>query len=76
MVPGPEVVKMTTEFEVCIHKSTTSDERHHKQSRSSQVNFAQQVQGMVEVIEELGNPFMEETKDLLDWTRQTLLIQL
>ena len=67
-VPGPEVVKMTTEFEVCIHKSTTSDERHHKQSRSSQVNFAQQVQGMVEVIEEMGNPFMEETKDLLDWT--------
>ena len=31
-----------------------------------QVNFAQQVQGMVEVIEEMRNPFMEETKDLLD----------
>ena len=25
--------------------------------RSSQVNFAQQVQGMVEVIEEVGNPY-------------------
>ena len=43
---------MTTEFDLCIHKSTTSDERYHKQSRSSQVNFAQQVQGMVKVIEE------------------------
>ena len=67
---------MITEFDVCIHKSTTSDERHQKQSRSSQVNFSQQVQGMVEVLEELRNPFMEETKDLLDWTQQTLLIQL
>ena len=76
MVPGPDVVRMTTEFDVCIHKNTTSDERHHKQSRSSQVNFAQQVQGMVEVIEEMGNPFMEETKYLLEWTQQTLLIQL
>ena len=26
---------------------------------------AQQVQGKVEVIEEMGNPFMDETKDLL-----------
>ena len=36
--------------------------------RIPQVNFAQQVQGMVEVIEEMGNPFMEETKDLLTLT--------
>ena len=28
---------MTTEFEACIHKSTTLDERNHEQSRSSQV---------------------------------------
>ena len=34
-VQRPEVVKMITEFDVCIHKSTTSDERHQKQSRSS-----------------------------------------
>ena len=64
------------ELPPCIHESTTSDERHHKQSRNSQVNFAQQVQGMVEVIEEMGNLLMEETKDLLDWTQQTLLTQL
>ena len=54
---------MTTEFEACSHKCTTLDERHHKQSRRFQVNFAQQVQGMVEVTEEMGNPFMEETKE-------------
>ena len=59
MVPGPEVVSITTEFEACIHKSTTIDEQHHEQSRGSQVYHAQQVQGMVEVIEEIG---MKETK--------------
>ena len=56
---------MTTEFEACIYKTTTLDKRHNKQSRSSQINFAQQVQGMVEVNEEMGNLFMEEPKDLL-----------
>ena len=63
MVPGPEVlVRMTTEFEACIHKCTTLDERHHEQSRTSQVNFAQQVQGMVKVI---GESIYGRTKDLL-----------
>ena len=68
-----------TEFEACIHKSTAAlDEQHHKQSRSSQVNFAQPVQGMVKVIEEMGNLFMEEInkKKHYDWTQETLLIQL
>ena len=65
MVAGPEVVRMTSEFEAFIHKKTTLDQRHHEQTRSSQVLFAQQVQSMVEVIEEMGNPFLEETKDLL-----------
>ena len=30
-----------------------------------QVNFAQHVKGLVEVMEELGNPFLEESTDLL-----------
>ena len=60
MVPGSEVVRMTTEFEACIHKSTTLDER--QQSRSSKVNFSQQVQGMVEVIEEMGIHLWKKSK--------------
>ena len=39
--------------------------RHHEQTKSIQVTFAQHVKSMVEVIEEMGNPFVEESKDLL-----------
>ena len=65
MVAGPEVVRMTSEFEASILKKSTLDQRHHEQTKSSQVLFAQQIQSMVDVIEEMGNPFLEETKDLL-----------
>lgn len=51
--------------EASILKKTPLDQRHHEQTRSSQVLFAKQVQSMVEVVEEMGNPFLEETKDLL-----------
>ncbi len=68
MVAGPELVRITAEFEASIeglHKRMTSKTRHHEQTKSSQVIFAQHVRSLVEVIEEMGNPFLEESKDLL-----------
>ena len=64
MVSGPEVARMTTEFEASIGmcKRMNTVTRHHEQTKSIQVTFAQH---MVEVIEEMGNPFVEEGKDLL-----------
>ena len=67
MVSGPEVARMTTEFEASIGmcKRMNTVTRHHEQTKSIQVTFAQHVKSMVEVIEEMGNPFEEESKDLL-----------
>ena len=48
-----------------MRKMMTTKERHHEQAKSTQVTFAQHVKSMVEVIEEMGNPFLEESKDLL-----------
>ena len=39
--------------------------RHHEHTIAVQVTFASEVQALVEVIEDLGNPFMEESGDLL-----------
>ena len=39
--------------------------RHHERTKSIQVTVAQHVKSMVEVIEEMGNPFVEVSKDLL-----------
>ena len=66
MVAGPELVRLTT-FEVSVeifHKKP-SGTQHHDQTKSTQVIFAQQVKNLVQVIEDIGNPFLEESKGLL-----------
>ena len=67
MVSGPEMVRMASEFEDTIHhrKATLETSRHHEQTNSCQSTFAKHVSSMVDAIDELGNPFLEETKDLL-----------
>ena len=67
MISGPEIMRLTAEFETSIegmHKKT-SHTCHHEQTRSAQMMFAQQVKSLVAVMEELGNPFLEESNDLL-----------
>jgi len=61
MVAGPEVVRVTAEFEASMEgkKRLSSETCHHEQTKSSRVTFAQHVKHLVEVIEEMGNPFME-----------------
>ena len=39
------------------------DTSHHKQTKSFQVTFGKQVKELVDVMEEMGNPFLEETTD-------------
>ena len=60
MVAGPEVVRMTAEFEAGMHKKVSLETGHHEQTKSNQVNFAQHVKGLVEVMEEVGNPFWKK----------------
>ena len=66
MAAGPEVLRLTTEFESSVenfHKNPSETQQHHDQMRSTQ--FAQQVKNLVQVMEEMGNPFLEESNDLL-----------
>ena len=67
MVSGPEVMMITGEFEATIEglqKETSTATHHHEQTKSKQVTFAQHVVKLVEVIEEMGTPFLEEISDL------------
>ncbi len=47
-------------------KRLSSETCHHEQTKGSQVIFAQHVKNLVEVIQEMGNPFMEKSKDLFE----------
>ena len=66
MVAGPEVARMTVEFEdFNMHPRNQEETRHHEETPSVQNTFARDVRPLVAVIEELGNPFEEDSQDLL-----------
>jgi len=66
MMAGPEIARLIGEFEdEPDFRNTSPDTRHHDQSASVQSTFVKDVQSMVNVMEDFGNPFQEESPDLL-----------
>ena len=69
MVAGPEITKITTEFEEqAMHQQDdagTTGHHHHDQQPAVQTVFLKEVGGLVTVLEEMGNPFLECSQDLL-----------
>lgn len=65
MLSGPEIARVIGEFELTYLDDDKGDIRHHEQQKSIQVTFSAQVKSIVSSIEELGNPFLEEGKDLI-----------
>ncbi|RXN31429.1 hypothetical protein ROHU_004760 [Labeo rohita] len=66
MVSGPEVSQLVIQYELASEvNEATEDIRHHEQTRQSQKSFTDKVQRLFAVMKDLGNPFQEESKDLL-----------
>ena len=65
MISGPEIARVVTEFEETFMKSKTENVRHHEQSPGVQYCFAKDVKALVDTIEEMRNPFLEDSMDLL-----------
>ena len=66
MVSGPEIARIVGEFEVSVNEREMSeDQDHHESSKSQQLKFCKEVSSLVAVFEEMGNPFLEESNDLL-----------
>ncbi|KAG1692631.1 Lysosome membrane protein 2 [Nymphon striatum] len=67
MVAGPEVVRVIEEFQdVGQHcRQKKADTRHHDQTPSVQTSFVKDVRSLVDVIEEMGNSFEEESQDVV-----------
>ena len=64
MVAGPEVARVIDEFEM-TQEHHDSKTLHHDQTESIQKSFDKDVRALVSVFEELGNPFLEETTDIV-----------
>ena len=66
MISGPEMARLVSEFEASM---TTEVEvqgaDHHEVQRSSQVSFFKDMKSLVTTIKDFGNPFLEESEDLI-----------
>ncbi|KAL9954824.1 hypothetical protein ACROYT_G042404 [Oculina patagonica] len=66
MISGPEMARLVNEFEASVTSVTQAQEgKHHEAQRSYQVSFFKDVKSLVATIEDLGNPFLEESQDLI-----------
>ena len=75
MVAGLEVAALIEDFEGAYHLVGRRDEvLHHDQTASMQNAFRKDVCLLVNIMEELGNPFQRRVKTYLSLTTQRLRI--
>lgn len=66
MTAGPEVARALNKFkDNCLKKEKENELLHHESTNSAQASFAKNVRQLVSVFEEMGNPFLEESGDLI-----------
>lgn len=67
---GPEVARCISEFESELERERSSSPSareflHHEEGLTAQKNFKQQVNCLVDVIDDFGNPFKDDCSELL-----------
>ena len=66
MIAGPEIARVITDFEKDTMKSQSQNEKqHHEQTKEIQTSFKKDVTALVDVIDDMGSPFQEESVNLL-----------
>lgn len=66
MLAGPEVSGLVANYEaVSGAKDVKKGNHHHEQTEAAQKAFFEKVKRLTSVMREMGNPFMEESDDLL-----------
>ena len=62
-VAGPELARIISEFEEAKESSHKADlnTHHYEQTKGFQSNCSQQVKSLVEVMEDMGNPFTDDS---------------
>ena len=64
MVAGPEISRILEQLEDS-YGGVRADTQHHEETEANQKHFLEHVRQMTNAMEEQGNPFMEDTKDLI-----------
>lgn len=66
MIAGPELSRLVAACEaVSATKDAAVDSKHHEQTLSAQRSFLEKAEALFRVFKEMGNPFQEDSADLL-----------
>ena len=65
MVAGPEVSHLVRTYEKISDGKDENEIHHREQTAHAQKTFLERINKLFSTINEMGNPFMEETKDLV-----------
>ena len=65
MTAGPEQAQLLKEFECEFMREASDKQLHHEEGFWMQKAFKEQAQNLVEIINEMGNPFLHESEELL-----------
>ena len=66
MVSGPEMARVIAEFQATADTRTKkTDFKHHEQTKHKPLAFARDVKSLSGVMREMGNPFCDDSSDLL-----------
>ena len=66
MVAGPKVSQLIDQYEAASEaKDTNEHGRHHEQTEQAQRVFLEKVDKLYKGMKDMGNPFQEETSELL-----------
>ena len=70
------MARIVTEFEKCVMgiQADVRDHCHHEEYASVQTKFISEVASLTAVIEEMGNPILEKSDDLLQETSWIALL--
>lgn len=60
-----QIARLVHEFEETLHPISSEQSNHHDQVPSFQAKFKSHVQHMVDTIAELGNPFLDNSKEVV-----------
>ena len=77
MVSGPRLSTIIAEFEerFGLDDGGEADGQHHEQSHSYHKSFFEGVYSLVATFEELGNPFLDRSNDLVTMDTQEILLE-
>ena len=74
MLAGPDCTRVIKEFEA-VNDPPLSSTAHHEEGHSFQLKFQKDVLSFIKVVEQLGNPFLATSQELIVLDKQNVMEQ-